>query len=531
MIIKKTYAGSQTRQLLPKDKNIGGVIGDAKSTILQFKFPKDYDIGGSWQRFIEFDCYALDKYGKEVQPRYALTDNKFQIPAEIAENNIGKTVNYNLVFIKDEGRTVEKSEQATIYFRASANGEYEPIEREYWVEELYEKALGKVRITTNSDDLNPITLHYDGIGGGEVQPSENYPIPYLVAGKIPEKFLSSNFIVSVYKITTSDELTTLKQAEPPDLAWVVGDVGKDDLYILVDDDYSDPNNWILIHTENPIFESVGTQALEVVGQTTTEYLEVVKDTVTNIKSAILVTNDTGKVVASDITLQELENLADSRGNIQLQLDNKTDLTQAIPQWDKNTTYNKSSTVVYADIIYISIVDNNKGVLPSSTKDKWKMVQGSGGGGEPNTYTEIIGDGINTVYEIEHGLNTANLFTSIKSFDGTYVDAAVKATSLNTIEVTFNRPPAFDEPKTVIVSPGAYGVSSGGEGGWGGYTRRFTSAEVWTIKKREVIGAPSRYLTVQVLDSNNHMMMAQIEQNNTEIIIRFNEATAGTVVLT
>ena len=46
MIIKKTYAGSQTRQLLPKDGNIGGVIGDSKATTLQFKFPKEYDLGG-----------------------------------------------------------------------------------------------------------------------------------------------------------------------------------------------------------------------------------------------------------------------------------------------------------------------------------------------------------------------------------------------------------------------------------------------------------------------------------------------------
>lgn len=534
MIIKKTYAGSQTRQLLPKDKNIGGVIGDAKSTILQFKFPKDYDIGGSWQRFIEFDCYALDKYSKEVQPRYALTDNKFQIPAEIAENNIGKTVNYNLVFIKDEGRTVEKSEQATIYFRASANGEYEPIEREYWVEELYEKALGKVRITTNSDDLNPITLHYDGIGGGEVQPSENYPIPYLVAGKIPEKFLSSNFIVSVFKINTVDELTSLKKAEPPDLALVIDGASKDDLYMLVQDDYSNPDNWLPIHTNNPIFDTVTSQALDVVGNTTLNNVEITNKITTNLGGAILVTNDVGVVEKSNISIQELENLADSRGNIQLQLDNKTEIVQAIPNWDKDTTYNLTSTVLYGNTIYISLVENNKGVVPSTDKDKWKMIQGSGGGSgeEPTTFTTQIGDGENTKYTIAHGLNTLNVFTAVRDDAGNYVEAVIRAVSKNEVEVEFTKPPTPESPRIVIISPGAYGKSTGGgEGGWMGYSETFTNQNIWTIFRSEIADAPDRMLVVQTFDEMKQSISGLVEQTDEKIEIKFNEVTTGTAVLT
>ena len=536
MIIKKTYAGSQTRQLLPKDGNIGGVIGDSKATTLQFKFPKEYDLGGIWQRYIEFDCYILDEHGNEIQPRYPLTTNEFVIPADIAVGYEGKTVNYNLVFIKDGGATVEKSEQATIFFRNSANGTYpfDPRPREDWVQELYEKALGRVRITTNNDDRNPITLHYDGIAGGEVQDPISYPIPFLISGKIPEKFLSSNFIVSVYKINSVDELTSLKKAEPPDLALVIDGASKDDLYMLVQDDYSNPDNWLPIHTNNPVFDTVTSQHLDVVGNTTLNNVEITNKITTNLGGALLVTNDVGVVEKSNISIQELENLADSRGNIQLQLDNKTEIVQAIPNWDKDTIYNLTSTVLYGNTIYISLVENNKGVVPSTDKDKWKMIQGSGGGSgeEPTTFTTQIGDGENTKYTIAHGLNTLNVFTAVRDDAGNYVEAVIRAVSKNEVEVEFTKPPTPESPRIVIISPGAYGKSTGGgEGGWMGYSKTFSNQKIWTIFRSEIADAPDRMLVVQTFDEMKQSINGLVEQTNKKIEIKFNEVTTGTVVLT
>lgn len=63
-IISKSYQGVQTRLLLPKVKDVAGVIGDNYSTRICFKLPKVYATG--WTKYIEFDCYVYREGEGEI---------------------------------------------------------------------------------------------------------------------------------------------------------------------------------------------------------------------------------------------------------------------------------------------------------------------------------------------------------------------------------------------------------------------------------------------------------------------------------
>ena len=372
MIIQKTYTGSQTRQLLPKEKNLGGVIGDARSTILKFNLPKGYTNKDGWTRYVEFDCYVTDPLtGKEMQPIYALPDsNQFIIPAEIAANNVGKIVSFNLKFVKKDDTTyveksaesqlefaesadgeeltkvddttiIEKSLQGTLYFMNSSNGEgiLQPMDV---ITLLYNTSLIDAKFTKNTeDDTAPIDLTF--LRYDELNPVQlSLPIPYLENGKIPPKFMNKTIVVDVLKIASSSELTTLTQAEPPDMALVTEGSEKGDLYILTDDDYTQVSNWLLVHTDNLTLTSLnvvdsadvggdltigGDEAIEgsvIVGIDLTVDGSILVEGTTDLRGDIktkfantpIVIDVEGKVAPSVISTAELNNLTGSTENVQ-----------------------------------------------------------------------------------------------------------------------------------------------------------------------------------------------------------------------
>ena len=372
MIIQKTYTGSQTRQLLPKEKNLGGVIGDARSTILKFNLPKGYTNKDGWTRYVEFDCYVTDPLtGKEMQPIYALPDsNQFIIPAEIAANNVGKIVSFNLKFVKKDDTTyveksaesqlefaesadgeeltkvddttiIEKSLQGTLYFMNSPNGEgiLQPMDV---ITLLYNTSLIDAKFTKNTeDDTAPVDLTF--LRYDELNPVQlSLPIPYLENGKIPPKFMNKTIVVDVLKIASSSELTTLAQAEPPDMALVTEGSEKGDLYILTDDDYTQVSNWLLVHTDNLTLTSLnvvdsvdvggdltigGDEAIEgsvIVGIDLTVDGSILVEGTTDLRGDIktkftntpIVIDVEGKVAPSVISTAELNNLTGSTENVQ-----------------------------------------------------------------------------------------------------------------------------------------------------------------------------------------------------------------------
>ena len=260
-IVTKSYQGAQTRLLLPKVKDVAGVIGDNNSTRLCFKLPKTYQTG--WVKFIEFDCFVEREFG-EIKPTYTLDENdSFLIPYEITEANVGKEVDYNLKFVTTDGEITEKSEMGTLYFRDSSNGEFTEIEPQVDVlTYLYNHAHCEVTYkdgSTEGDDSLPVLTFTPMDPDGEVDEVE-LNVPYLQNGIIPNRFIDKEIVLEVFKISTPDALTDLTEAQVPDMA-LVSEASSDEpyymnLYMLVENDYSDADNWYLIHTDNPTFNNV-----------------------------------------------------------------------------------------------------------------------------------------------------------------------------------------------------------------------------------------------------------------------------------
>src|SRR5690606_11486861 len=99
------------------------------------------------------------------------------------------------------------------------------------------------------------------------------------------------------------------------------------------------------------------------------------------------------------------------------------------------------------------------------------VPGEGGGGGGGSYSETIGDGSNSSYQVTHGLGTEDLVVQLWDLTGAVpveatADAdSIEATDAGTVTVTFAAPPAIDSYRVVILSDG--GTSSGGGGSsWG-----------------------------------------------------------------
>lgn len=269
-VITKSYQGAQTRLLLPKVKDVAGVIGDNNSTRLCFKLPKTYATG--WSKYIEFDCYVI-RDDAEIKPTYFLDENdSFVIPYEITESNIGKEVDYNLKFVSNDGEIIEKSEMATLYFRDSTNGTTtEPEPYSDVVTFLYNNAFCDVSysdgttIGEGSEQLPKLTFTPMNPTGEAEEISLN--IPYLDEnGIILNKFINKEIVVEVFKRSSPNDLIYITQAQVPDMCllseWTPSTPDEPeppyymDLYMLVGQDPTTASNWYLIHTDNPTFKNI-----------------------------------------------------------------------------------------------------------------------------------------------------------------------------------------------------------------------------------------------------------------------------------
>lgn len=261
-IVTKSYQGAQTRLLLPKVKDVAGVIGDNNATRLCFKLPKTYATG--WQKFVEFDCYVV-RDGEEVKPTYVLDENNsILIPYEITESNVGKEVDYNLKLVSQDGEVVEKSEIGTLYFRDSSNGTFvDPDPYTDVVTFLYNNAFCNVSYsdgTSEGDDQLPKLTFTPMNSEGEAE-EVSLNIPYLDEdGYILNKFINKEIVVEIFRISDPRDLVGLTDAQVPDMALLSeGDSSESwymDLYMLVGADPTQESNWYLIHTDNPTFENI-----------------------------------------------------------------------------------------------------------------------------------------------------------------------------------------------------------------------------------------------------------------------------------
>lgn len=140
------------------------------------------------------------------------------------------------------------------------------------------------------------------------------------------------------------------------------------------------------------------------------------------------------------------------------LDTKTDKTMAIPAWDSAESYPLYATVVYEGAIYISshVEDGvNAGHVPGEGDYWWSTVRGGSGSidGE-GRFVAVIGNGTDTVIDVEHGLGTYDLFTTIRTNDSDrrYVETKMTAVSDTTLRLEFTEPPA-ENGMVVVIAKG------------------------------------------------------------------------------
>lgn len=355
-IVTKSYQGAQTRLLLPKVKDVAGVIGDNNSTRICFKIPKNYATG--WLKYIEFDCYVT-RDDTELKPSYLLDEHdSFIVPYEITESNIGKEVDYCLKLVSEDGEIVEKSELATLYFRDSCNGtNTEPEPYTDIVTLLYNNAFCNVSYSDPTDGAEQPQLTFTPLNPNGEPESVSLNIPYLDAqGHIPPRFIDKEIVVEIFKISTPDELITLEDAQIPDMALISeGDSSEPyymDLYMLVGSDPTDIDNWYLIHTSNPVFTSIQTTDLTATNGEITEFSseKIVADSIsaTSIEgtfSGNLTGNVTGNLSGNATTATTADNYNTTQGGIKNALDGKAPVNHA----SDATTYGVGSTSQYGHV--------------------------------------------------------------------------------------------------------------------------------------------------------------------------------------
>lgn len=307
--IIKTYSGTQTRLLLPRKQDIAGVIGDSHATTIYFKIPNTYDTG--WTKFIEFDCQIYDSTTDTyIQPQYVLaSDDSFTIPAEITSQNVGKEISYDLKFVSTTDDTlIEKSAQGSLYFYDSANGtETTDPDVPDLVVYLILHALVNATFSIDTATSRPTLTfaHTEANPTDLVVPLE---VPYLTNGKIDPQFLDSQYIVSLFNITSPSALTSLTSANVPDWALVTEGEHEGDLYLLTASDPTVLANWLLVRSDNPVFNSITAVNVGFVGTITTA-----------LANAVLITDADGVIKASSASVTDLSNLSGTTSNVQSQI--------------------------------------------------------------------------------------------------------------------------------------------------------------------------------------------------------------------
>lgn len=168
-------------------------------------------------------------------------------------------------------------------------------------------------------------------------------------------------------------------------------------------------------------------------------------------------------VINDWSLSAPDKIASAQ-LVKVALANKTDITMAVPVWSQTTSYQMNSSVVYAESIYISLMNNNIGHDPVESGDWWVQISGSGGGGGGGGGLKRksiqFGNDTDTEYVLTHNLGSYDFLWSIRTNDEErrYVLADIYATSNTTCKVKLAEPPGTN---ALIINLMDIGASSSG----------------------------------------------------------------------
>lgn len=244
MQIRKTYSGTIERKLLPDRTDFAGVRGDNRSCRLTFVFGPAYD---NYSKSIIFSTKLTSPYG-EVQARYTLVNDSFDIPIEITSVD-DKTVSYHIVFSRQDPETlqnivVETSQRSYLRFGDAPAPDltnnkqddfYTVISRTAYVDsEFYPNVI--------TDKAEIIFVTYDGTE--YILPME---VPFLVNGVIPSVFIDKKQLSpDFFFINDNSELLDLVAQTGA----VAHNVVSGDLFLLVTDAPSIAENWITIFTND-----------------------------------------------------------------------------------------------------------------------------------------------------------------------------------------------------------------------------------------------------------------------------------------
>lgn len=124
------------------------------------------------------------------------------------------------------------------------------------------------------------------------------------------------------------------------------------------------------------------------------------------------------------------------------LENWQIVNKNIPTIVDASEINKGIIQIATNVETLSGTDNTKAITPA----KLKYVLDNTVGG----YSEIIGDNIETEYEIIHNLNTSNVLVQIyDTIDGNIIMAEIEINDNNSIIVRFSNPPTINQYRVII----------------------------------------------------------------------------------
>lgn len=231
-LIKKTYLGSQSRKLSPERAEDIGISGDSISARIEFNIPLGYE---DCKKYIEWDIINPDTGAKLLYP---LSDSHFDIPEEITNNAVGKTIQYCLVFKKavehdPEGNPtkwfIEKSHPTSAKIFGPSS--FTPMEISPRASDLLSTIIYKGLVRVKFDGKRTLALYHADGTSDSVELREG----------------------RVWTVPLKDDLATLDQAIAGEIAKTTSD---DKIYLLTSDDYGDIDNWMLISDTTVSFDEI-----------------------------------------------------------------------------------------------------------------------------------------------------------------------------------------------------------------------------------------------------------------------------------
>ena len=140
------------------------------------------------------------------------------------------------------------------------------------------------------------------------------------------------------------------------------------------------------------------------------------------------------------------------------------------------------------------------------------------------FVGVLGNGIDTEFDVTHNLGRYNFFSAVRLNDEerTYTDAEIRATSLNTAKVIFAEPPPVNGVTVMM----ARAFNSADTGEW--TYEQFEPSDEWVIKH-----PLDRIVSVYVTDSEGHTFIPDVYQDLDTldtVTVKLNRPLTGIAVL-